>query len=86
MLGFNMSQQINFRRDINMTRLLADLIEDNKGKTLTFFLTNGFQLHGILLDSDEVHLKIRTNDYGACTKNVLVSHSAVSTVVPCYLK
>ena len=76
-----MSQQIIFRRDINMTRLLAELIEENTGKNLIFFLTNGFQLHGTLLDSDEVHLKIKTGDYGS-TKHILVSHSAISTFVP----
>jgi len=68
-----------------MTRLLEELVAENKGKSLTFFLTNGFQLHGTLLDSDEVHLKIRTNDYGA-TKHILVSHSAVSSFVPGNIK
>ena len=78
-----MSQQLNFRRDTNMTRLLAELIKENKGEYLTFILSNGFQLHGILLDSDEVHLKIQTNDYGP-KKEILVSISVVSTFVPGY--
>ena len=68
-----------------MTRLLAELVENNKGENLTFFLTNGFQLHGTLEDSDEMHLKIRTHDYGF-TKHILVSHTAVSTFVPGTIK
>jgi sRNA-binding regulator protein Hfq len=85
MLGFNISQQITFRRDTIMTRLLAELIDANKGKKITLFLTNSFQLHGTLLDSDEAHIKLRSNDY-CPSKDILVSHSAISTIVPGYRK
>ena len=68
-----------------MTKLLAELIEENTGKVTTIFLANGFQLHGVLLESDEMHLKIRTSDYGS-TRTILVNHSAISTLVPGYIK
>ena len=65
-----------------MTKLIKQFYEENSGKYIRLFFSNGFQLRGLLLDADDTHFKISTHDYGSECKTVLVAHSAVTTFVP----
>ena len=66
--------------------LLEKFCGENKGKVVTFFLTNGFLLYGKLLDSDATHIALETREYGdsfnGMPKTILLSHSVISTYVP----
>ena len=75
-----MSQtKIFFRRDI-MSRILKDFLATNKGKVIRLIFSNGFQMHGRLVDYDEEFMVIDTQSYDS--PPVAVPYTGITTYVP----
>ena len=62
------------------TRLRDKFMTENKEKAIRLIFSNGFQLHGRLVDYDDFYMLIDTQAYNS--DPVVIPYSAVSAYVP----